>query len=290
MKTIKIKNLVISAFILLVLAQSALAATGQDTTAVKQKKVNFIVLPMYDYRPVLEHSFALFGKAITTLDKDRLFISDLLASKSLSNPSYMIQIKNELYFQKWRFGVNMTMMKQVNQMPAVKVGIDSPDLFGTELNMGYLQAYAKRKLANRFYGGLGVEWGFMGKYQMKFSQISDANIENTELTMKMIQPMVTFEYDSRDNKVYPTKGLYITNQTNFISDAFGSTIESLGPDYKPVESKDYFFAKNIMRATLYQSLDGTWKSVLATRYGNRIGFGDVPPSLWENANNWIRGL
>ena len=25
------------------------------------------------------------------------------------------------------------------------------------------------------------------------------------------------------------------------------------------------------------------------RYGMRVGLGDVPVSMWENANNWIRG-
>ena len=133
------------------------------------------------------------------------------------------------------------------------MGIDHPGLFGTELNMGYVQGFAKRKLSSRIYGGLGLE------------------------------------YDTRDNLVYPTKGLFITNQTNFISDAFGSTLESLGADLHPVEQSDYFFAKNITRATFYASLDGTWRSVLATRYGMRVGLGDVPVSMWENANNWIRG-
>jgi len=169
------------------------------------------------------------------------------------------------------------------------MGIDHPGLLGTELNMGYIQGFAKRKLSPRIYGGLGLEWSFSGKYQLAFSDLEGAGLEDRSLTLTMVQPIISLEYDTRDNLVYPTKGFFITNQTNFISDAFGSTLESLGADLHPVEQSDYFFAKNITRATFYASLDGTWRSVLATRYGMRVGLGDVPVSMWENANNWIRG-
>ena len=280
-----------SAFMILlwIVSMNAASSQTQDTVQTAPKKVNFIVLPMYDYRPVLEHSIAIFGKAIVTLDKEQQFISDILLSKSFNNPSYMGQLKNEFYFNGWRFALNATLMKQVNRMPSRSLGIDSDDLFGTELNMGYVQALAKRQFSPRFYGGFGLEWSFMGDYSMNFSEITDHDLKNTTLTYRMLQPIVTFEYDSRDNVVYPTSGFYITNQTNFISDTFGSTIERLGPELQPIENKDYFFAKNIMRATYYASLDGTWKSVLATRYGMRVGLGEVPVSMWENANNWVRG-
>jgi outer membrane protein assembly factor BamA len=253
------------------------------------KKVSFVVMPMYDYRPVLEHSLAIFSKIITTLDNNRLFITDVYASKSLTNPSYMGQLKNELYFSKWRFAINATMMKQVNLQATSNIGLPGEQQFGTELNMGYLQGYAKRKLAKGFYAGAGMEWTFMGNYTMSLSELDAVNFNDVGIEMKMIQPLIMFEFDSRDNAVYPTSGVYITNQTNFISDSFGSKLENIGPGMQPVLQKDYFFGKNYLKAKAYHSFDGTWRSVLAAQYMTRAGLGDVPVSMWENANNWIRG-
>src|SRR5690554_8192209 len=108
---------------------------------------------------------------ICALSHNQTFISDLVASKSLSNASYNIQFKHEFYMRSWRYSVNASLMKQVKQLPAQKMGIDHLALFGTELNMGYVQGFAKRKLSSRIYAGLGLEWSFVAKYQIAYSDM-----------------------------------------------------------------------------------------------------------------------
>lgn len=286
------KNIFTKLLMLVFLVGSGLKSFSSEQDSLKtekSKKINYVVLPMYDYRPVLEHSLALFSKVITRLQDNSLFITDLYVSKSLNNPSYMGQLKNELYFNKWRYAINATMMKQVNQQAASNIGLPGDRQFGTELNMGYLQAYAKRKLTTGFYAGAGFEWTFMGDFTMSLSEIEESAYNDVSIQLKMIQPLLMFEYDSRDNAIYPTRGVYITNQTNFISDKFGSKLENIGPDWKPVMQEDYFFGKNYLKIKAYHSLDDSWHSVLAAQYTTRTGLGSVPVSMWENANNWIRG-
>ncbi len=289
----------IFAVLLLSVSINVFAQESEESSELEEKKFQYVVAPAYDYRPVIEHAFAIFNKNILKLNEDRLYVSEATFTKSFSNKSYHLNTTHELFSNNWRYYLTGTYANMINKVAGSEMGIPIDNKYlGLENKILNLQGFVKRKVASDLYVGLGYEILDIKSN----SYLSDLGpiiptpdptvyvpLPDLEVNMFLSQPEFILEYDTRDDVVYPTNGFFVNVQSNLISDAFGSKIENIDENMQVVELDDYMFTRNFISAKYYHSFSGDWKSVLASRFSIRASTGDLPVSIWENTNNWIRG-
>jgi len=278
-------------FLLLVCWGGAIVAQETtDSLAVeipKEKKVHYVIFPSYDYRPVLEHSVALLGKGIFSLKDNNTLVSGVTGVKSLSNSSYIINLSNEYYSKNWRYNAVGYLVNREAKMSAKEMEFPVDGQFPLIVKLWSAQVEAKRKLADKLFAGFGVIL-INFNTNLKFSHLQVPGMIDAEVHNFLSQPRIVAEYDTRDNVVYPSKGVHITATFNFVTDALGCHIENLTQSGL-VESKNYLYTRNFIDAKHYYSFSGDWRSILVTRLNVRAATGDIPVGLWENANSYVRG-
>ncbi|OXA76549.1 Surface antigen [Flavobacterium aquidurense] len=238
-----------------VLAQDEKKEIQKDSDVVKEKKIDFTVMPFFSYNRNLKIMFGAIPMAMYKFDQN-----DTISPKSLSglsavyttNKSYFIAFFNRFYFKedKWR-GKFFVLNGDYNSQFFMDDGEEIPGFYDYGTKVSVVSAGIQKKILKGFYGGVTYTYA-----HYKTNYEDDVQPESTTVTNGAELNLL---YDTRNAVYYPTKG--IKSNLRWIN--YG---EWLGNDVKAnkilTEYNQYFPFRNN-------------KDVLATRFAGKFGLGAI---------------
>lgn len=240
------------------------------------KKVYTAVMPVYVYNPSLKNAVGANASINFNLDKNMgspLSNVSVLGIKSIDNGGWMAQLKNNLFVcnDNWRFNQQILFMHFESPYSAGGTS------FTIDGDMKMFISWNYRKVAKNLYTGLKLEYNTV---DMDFGGFSKSSSEFFNFGWLL-------DYDTRDKKLYPTKGVYTFNALSLLHHSLGykATNPETGLDFDdPVA--EYF----VGYFKWFYSPVKSWKSTLSMSLRYEFRMGDTGTGQWLYQTQYQRGF
>ncbi|OBQ56583.1 BamA/TamA family outer membrane protein [Tamlana sp. s12] len=228
------------------------AAKQHDT--LKQKKVDFSVMPYLSYNRNLEFMFGAIPMMMYKLDGQ-----DTTSPKSLSglsavyttNSSYFIAFFNKWYFKEDSWRGKLFVMTGDKNSQFYMTDIEAPGFYDYGTNITVASVGVQRKIVKNLYAGLTYTYAH-------YDTLYEDDVQPEDITETNAIELNGL-YDSRDAVYYPTTGSkallrYLSFPTWFGNDVKAQKILSEYNTYFPTRKG---------------------KDVIAARFAGQFGLGDI---------------
>ncbi|WP_340112758.1 hypothetical protein [Maribellus mangrovi] len=254
------------------------------------KKLYFAAAPVYLYNPMLLNAVGLSGSFNFNLDKKMgspMSNITLTALKSLNNSGWLLDAIGWQYLNedKWRFNERISKIEMEMPVSLEQLGPGMETTMHGDVTMYIGRVY--RKIANNFYVGPLVQYN---KASMTFDTVSIPGMGEMKIpdsNTEFLGVGMGANYDTRDNKMYATKGWYNFNAFTYLNHALGfkSTNPETGQEYTdPVAT---YFVGDVKK---FYSPNNHWSRTLAFRLKYDFRLGDTGSSQWVNQTTYQRGF
>ncbi|KAB1067623.1 BamA/TamA family outer membrane protein [Tamlana haliotis] len=235
-------------------AQQAKHENKKQTDTLKEKKVDFQVMPFISYNRNLEFMFGAIPMFMYKLNKN-----DTISAKSLSgmsavyttNKSYFIAAFNKWYFKEdtWRAKLFFLTGDKNSQFYMTDIEVPGFYDYGTDLTV--VSAGVQRKIIDHLYGGLTYTFAH-------YDTLYEDDVQPEDITQTNAIELNAL-YDSRNAIYYPTDGTkallrYLAYPTWFGNEVGANQISS--------EYNRYFSSRKN-------------HDVIAARFFGKFGLGDI---------------
>ncbi len=251
-------------FLFLGLSFLVFTCPGQENDSTRRKG-NFAIYPALGYQP---ETSLQFGVVAVTLLKSKDESQDLYERRSSFTPYFLYTLRKQILIETdldyfFRNGINLRFTPQLYNFPDVYYGIGNAN--DPDVNESYTNKYFEIE-GQLFYPlnpitFVGLAWDL--QYN-NITDIEDNGLLDTDSPtgkeggyITAIGP--TFKYDSRDNAIYPTKGLLISSYI------------------RPYFLGDFNFTSYWFDYRQYWKLGETFKNVFAVNVNVSFTSGDEVP-------------